>query len=86
MSELVSGWAGNQDLSFSSSPSLSFRQKSSEEGGDLNAECIGLDDGEMCSRKRGARQCSRQHNNLHSIPKNRIFRPRKNQVKQSKVF
>ena len=40
----------------------------------------------MCSRKRGARQYSRQHNNLHSIPKNRIFRPRKNQVKQSKVF
>ena len=34
MSELVSGWAGNQDLSFSSSPSLSFRQKSSEEGGE----------------------------------------------------
>ena len=40
----------------------------------------------MCSRKRGARQCSRQHNNLHSIPQNWIFRPRKNQVKQSKVF
>ena len=35
---MVNGWAdrraGNQDIFFSSSPSLSFRQKSSEEGGE----------------------------------------------------
>ena len=83
----MDGRIGGREIKIfpSSSPSLSFRQKSSEECADLNAECIGLDDGEMCSRKRGARQCSRQHNNLHSIPQNWISRPRKKsgQTKQS---
>ena len=88
---MVSGRAGNQDLSFSSSPSLSFRQKSSEEGGE-SPLVIWMQSVLDWMMVRCAAEKEERVNAVDNITTFIRFRktefsvPGKNQVKQSKVF